>query len=142
MTLRCYSDILKIDSFEKRYEYLRIPALVGDSTFGSHRWLNQDFYRSKYWKQIRSKVILRDEGCDLGIIDRPILDRVIVHHMNPVTEQDIIDMSEVVYDPEYLICVSNTTHQAIHYGDSSLLTPSKHIERKPFDTVPWKKGAE
>jgi len=135
---KSYKELIKLDSFEERYRYLRLTGHVGEDTFGWDRYLNQLLYRSQRWKQTRDKVIIRDEGCDLGMPDRPIKGRVIVHHINPLTAQDIERDSEKLYDLDNLICVSHSTHNAIHYGDESqldILPP----ERTPNDTCPWKK---
>ena len=125
---------------EKRYsELITLPTgVVGTDTFGFDRYLNQSFYKSKIWKSIRDRIIVRDDGCDLGISDRRIPGRIYIHHLNPVTAKDIIDMTDYLTSPEYLICVSHTTHNAIHYGDESLLMLNP-IERKPNDTCPWRK---
>ena len=138
--IKTYSQMLEYETFEERFDFLKSTALVGESTFGGHRWLNQEFYTSPEWRKIRREVILRDNGCDLAIADRPILEGLIVHHINPLTEKDICEMSPLVIDPDYLVCVSKTTHNAIHYGDSNLLIPSNFIERTPFDTSPWRNG--
>lgn len=137
MKIRTYSELKRLKTFEERYKYLRLVGSVGESIFGSERYLNQDFYRSKEWKNIRSQVILRDNGCDLGIEGRDIFDKVIVHHMNPLTLEklkhgDFLD----AMDPEFLICVSLNTHNAIHYGDESLLT-KELVERRVGDTTLW-----
>ena len=136
---RRYSELRMMKTFEERFEYLKVIGLVGDETFGSNRFFNQSFYTSQTWKSIRNQVILRDNGCDLGIEDRPINGRmIIIHHMNPITLDDIENMTPNLLDPEYLICVSQLTHQALHYGDSKIL-PKGPIERFPNDTSPWRK---
>lgn len=142
MMIKTYSQMLERKTFEDRFDFLKTTAMVGDMTFGGHRWLNQDFYKSKAWRKVRRDVIIRDNGCDLAIEDRPISkeEGLIVHHINPITEKDIYEMTPLAFDPEYLVCVSTTTHNAIHYGDSNLLMPSTFIERTPFDTSPWRKG--
>lgn len=124
-------------SFEERYEYCRIAGIVGESTFGFDRYLNQALYASPQWKTVRRSVILRDNGCDLGIEDRPIGGKIFVHHLNPITEDEIEHGNEDIFDPEFLICVSAETHNAIHYGDKSLLTAMPDV-RRPGDTCPWK----
>ncbi len=134
-----YSHLKSLETFEDRFEYLRLKGEVGSATFGSARYINQDFYRSREWKDIRRDVILRDNGCDLGIQTRPIQGRVIIHHLNPITEDNLAHADLCLYDLENLICVSFVTHNAIHYGDSSLLFPEP-FERTPFDTCPWKGG--
>lgn len=134
---RCYSELIKIPTFEERFEYLKINGQVGEETFGSHRYLNQRFYTSDEWFRIRNYVIMRDLGCDLGIPDREIHGRIYVHHMNPITIEDILEHSDRLVNPDFLICVSRETHLAIHYGDKSLLIPGL-VERRPNDTCPWK----
>jgi hypothetical protein len=135
--IRTYTELIRLKTFEERYEYLRLSALIGEKTFGFERYLNQVFYRSPEWKRTRREVIRRDNGCDLGIDGRDIFDQVIVHHINPMTPEDIELDRDWIYDPEYLICVSDATHKAIHYGDKSkLITLPK--ERSMNDTCPWK----
>lgn len=139
-TIRTYSELIKIPTFEERYEYLRLGGRVGAATFGFDRYLNQIFYKSDDWLDSRDEVIIRDCGCDLGIPDREIPPgmRILVHHMNPLTEYDIIHRTKYLLDPEYLITTIDNTHNAIHYGDRSLLMAFAPIERKPFDTCPWR----
>lgn len=135
---RRYSELKKLKTFEEKFEYLKLSGVVGESTFGFDRYLNQDFYnRDPKWKAARSKVIIRDNGCDLGDPDHELYDKLIVHHMNPITEEDILVGSDKVYNPEFLISVSHRTHQAIHYGDKSLL-PKDPVTRKAGDTKLWK----
>ena len=138
MTLR-YSELIEIPSFEDRFEYARLIGRVGAETFGSARYTNQMFYRSNEWKRFRDAVIIRDEGCDLGIPGRLIHGRIIVHHLNPITEEDLYHGSPSLLDMENAICVSFITHQAIHYGDKDLLYQDP-VERYPNDTCPWKGG--
>lgn len=136
--MRTYTELQKLKTFEERFEYLKLNGVIGDRTFGGNRWMNQIFYQQiPEWKEARRKVIVRDLGCELGLADYPIRGRIIVHHMNPISKEDISERSEIVLDPEYLICVSQLTHDAIHYGDADLL-PKKYEERKPGDTCPWK----
>lgn len=136
--IRTYSELSKLKTFRERYEYLKLGGTVGEDTFGFDRYLNQIFYTSKEWKQIRNFVITRDNGCDLGIPDHKIIDDLIlVHHMNPITKDDIINKSEMLLNPEYLITTVKSTHDAIHYGDESLLVDD-YIERSKNDTCPWK----
>ena len=136
--IRTYSELIRFRTFEERFEYLRLDGKVGIETFGFDRYLNQMLYqRSKEWKSVRDKVIIRDCGCDLGIVDRPIYSKIIVHHMNPITKQDILNMTEFLLNPEYLICTILNTHNAIHYGDANLLIKNP-IERSVNDTCPWK----
>lgn len=138
MTIKSYSDLIALPTFKERYQYLRLKGSVGVDTFGFDRYLNQNFYRSAEWRRIRDHVIVRDNGCDLGIEDRMIPGRILIHHMNPITEKDIIHRSEILMDPEFLICVSHNTHNAIHYGDESLLIPEL-VVRTRNDTCPWKR---
>lgn len=135
--IRTYSELQRFSTFEERFKYLSLKGQVGEETYGFDRWINQRFYRSKEWKQIRDYVIVRDSGCDLGIIGREIPERIIVHHINPILVKDITDVSEYLINPEYLICTSNNTHQAIHYGDESLLI-LEPVQRTLHDTCPWK----
>lgn len=135
--IKTYTELIRISNYYDRFEYLKLKGFVGEQTFGWHRYINQMLYRSKRWKSTRDKVIIRDDGCDLGHPDYQIYDKVIIHHMNPITLEDIEEDRDYIYDPEFLICVSNNTHQAIHYGDKSLL-PSPLIERRPGDTCPWR----
>ena len=137
MMIRTYSNLIQIPSFEERYRYLKLSGKVGATTFGMERYLNQFFYNTDEWKQIRRHVILRDYGCDLAVRDREIMGLIFVHHMNPITKEDIVRRSNFLLDPEYLVCVSKNTHDAIHYGDESLLL-LPFIERRPNDTCPWK----
>lgn len=135
--MRTYTELSKLKTFKDRFDYVKLNGQVGGETFGSKRYLNQQFYRSKEWKTVRRNVIVRDNGCDLGIQDRPIQGKVIVHHLNPITPDDIISKSFKCLDPNNLITVSYNTHEALSYGDESLLIPEV-IERKPNDTCPWK----
>ena len=137
--IRTYSELSKLKTFRERYEYLKLDGTVGEETFGFDRYINQMFYKSEEWKRIRNYVITRDNGCDLGIPDRKIVDSVIlVHHMNPITKEDIINKNEILLDPEYLITTIKPTHDAIHYGDESLLAEDLVIRSKN-DTCPWKR---
>lgn len=138
MTIRNYTDLAKLKTFEERFGYLQLNGAVGVDTFGYDRYLNQFFYRSFRWKKVRDIVIVRDGGCDLGIEGRDIFGKIMIHHMNPITLKDLETESDILLNPEYLVCVSFDTHQAIHYGDISLL-PKDPIERKKNDTCPWKK---
>ena len=139
MSIRTYSELILLPTFEERYRYLRLGGQVGIETFGYDRWLNQNFYqRDEEWLAVRDFVIDRDNGCDLAMIDRPINTRVIVHHMNPITKDDILRRTKWLLDPEYLISTIKGTHDAIHYGDESSLILNP-IERRPFDTCPWKR---
>lgn len=136
--IKTYSNLIKIPSFEERYNYLRLTGVVGKETFGFDRYLNQNFYRSAAWKRVRDQVIVRDNGCDLGIEDRIIPGRILIHHMNPINDRDILDLSDFLLNPEYLICASHTTHNAIHYSDDNLLIKDPIIRTKN-DTCPWKR---
>ena len=137
--IRTYSELSTLPTFEERYRYLRLGGRVGEETFGFDRYLNQVFYKSAEWRKLRNEIILRDSGCDLGMIDREIGGLIYVHHMNPITEEDIVKRSEFLLNPEFLICVSKGTHDAIHYGDETLLITAP-IERKPNDTCPWRQN--
>ncbi len=136
--IRTYSELILLPTFQERYEYLKLSGQVGKETFGSDRYLNQLFYKDQEWLSVRDEVIIRDGGCDLGIEGRELDSYIIVHHMNPITKEDILNRTEILLDPEYLICVSKRTHDAIHYGDSGLLIPDPIIRTKN-DTCPWKK---
>lgn len=133
-----YSDLKQFSTFEERFDFLKLNGSVGEETFGFDRYINQKFYRSEEWKKIRNDVIVRDNGTDLGIKDKEIIGKIIVHHMNPITKEDIENREEWVFNPDYLICVSPETHRAIHYGDSDMISKTEIIERKPNDTCPWR----
>lgn len=135
--IRTYSKLITLPTFEERFRYLKLGGKVGEDTFGFDRYLNQVFYRSTKWKEIRDYVIIRDNGCDLGMEGHEIHQRILVHHMNPITKEDILRESEFLLDPEYMICTIKNTHDAIHYGDESLLITAP-IERRKNDTCPWK----
>ena len=135
--MRTYSELMKLKTFKERFEYLQLNGVVGEETFGFDRYLNQKFYQSKEWLDIKRQVLIRDEGRDLGIEGREVLGRVIVHHMNPIRKEDIIKRSAILLDPEYLICTCKRTHDAIHYGDDKILKPD-FVIRTPNDTCPWK----
>ena len=136
MIIRTYSELSRFSTFEDRYEYLKLGGQVGKSTFGFERYLNQGFYTSREWRQVRHHVIARDEGLDLGVEDYEIYDKIIIHHMNPMSPDDLIHGNEDILNPEYLISTSHKTHNAIHYGDKNLLQ-KPYIERKPGDTKLW-----
>lgn len=138
MSIKCYSELIQLPTFEERFQYLKLSARVGEDTFGFDRYMNQKFYRSPEWKRIRDQVIVRDSGCDLGILDRVIYGKILIHHMNPITEYDIRYLTDALLNPEYLICVTHTTHNAIHYGDEDLLI-KEPIVRTKNDTCPWKR---
>lgn len=135
--MRNYRELSRLKTFDERFEYLKIGGLVGESTFGFERYLNQTIYNSSKWRRLRNQIIIRDNGCDLSVEGYEIQGIIIVHHMNPISVDDLKDFSDDVFNPEYLICVSLTTHNAIHYGDKSLI-PQEPIERRPGDTCPWK----
>lgn len=135
--IRTYEELVKMASFEDRFNYLKLDGKVGNDTFGFDRYLNQRFYRSSEWRRVRREIIIRDDGYDLGIRDRPIVGRVYIHHMNPISSDDIIHSSDFLLNPNYLISVSLDTHNALHYGDISLIE-HKVVERKPNDTCPWR----
>ena len=135
--IRTYSELRKLNTFKERYDYLRLYGRVGKETFGFDRYLNQIIYKLPEWKSVRDKVIVRDCGCDLGMEGYEIGEKILVHHMNPITMDDIINHSQDIFNPEYLICVSHQTHNAIHYGDESQLIHGP-VERSPNDTCPWK----
>lgn len=142
-SIKTYSELITLPTFEERYKYLRLGGRVGEETFGFDRYLNQWLYHNKEWTDnVRPYIIFRDSGpdfcSDLGILDREIVGRIFVHHMNPITKEDILYRPDYVLDPEFLICCSKRTHDAIHYGDDSILIPS-FIERTPNDTCPWKR---
>lgn len=133
---RSYSELCRIETFEERFDYLKLGGEVGHATFGFDRWINQAFYTSQEWKSIRHHVILRDNGCDLGIRGYEINGALLIHHINPMESDDIIHGESWILDPEFLITTTQTTHNAIHYGDRSLLSV-KFVERKPGDTKLW-----
>ena len=132
-----YSELITLPTFEERYRYLKQSGIVAEETFGGHRYLNQVYYRSAEWRQTRNRVIIRDNGCDLGMEGYEIKDRVYIHHINPITEDDILNRSPALFDMDNLICVSFNTHQAIHYGDESMLPINHLTERTPGDTKLW-----
>lgn len=135
--IRTYSELITLPTFEERFEYLRLGGKVGAETFGFDRYLNQIFYKSDKWLSVRDKVIIRDNGCDLGIEGREIYGQILVHHMNPITMDDIVNHSSWILDPEYLITTVKNTHDAIHYSDESLLIKDP-IERRKNDMCPWR----
>lgn len=137
MMIRTYSELITLPTFEERYRYLRLDGTVGADTFGFDRIFNQRFYTSTEWRSVRNFVIVRDNGCDLGIDDRAINGRIIIHHLNPVTLEDIERHIDRLLDPEFLISVSHDTHNAIHYGDERLIVTAP-IERMRNDTCPWR----
>ena len=139
MTMRkTYTEMCSLPTFEERFRYLQLNGAVGSATFGSARYLNQALYKSDLWKRTKRKVILRDNGCDLGIEGREIMDKVYVHHINPISAEDILNRNPVIFDPENLVTVSLNTHNAIHYSSEDILVKLLE-ERKPNDTCPWRK---
>lgn len=136
--IRTYDEIIKRQTFLQRFNYLKLGDKIGKETFGYDRYLNQRFYKTPEWKKLRDEIIIRDDGCDLGHPDFPIYGRIIIHHMNPLTKDDILHSTEYLLDPKYLICVSHDTHNAIHYGSSDLLLIDEPVIRKPNDTCPWR----
>lgn len=135
--IRTYSELVTLPTFEERFNYLKLKGQVGKDTFGFDRWLNQIFYRDPEWKSVRDYVIVRDNGCDLGVDGYEINGRILVHHMNPISKEDILERSKYLLDPEFLISTIHNTHNAIHYGDEDLLIKTP-IERTKNDTCPWK----
>ena len=140
MNIRTYSELIQIPTFEERYEYLKLGGEIGVETFGFERYLNQRFYRSKEWKALRDEIIVRDNGCDLGVIGYEIYGKIYIHHMNPITADDIRNNTEYLMNPEFLISKTHNTHNAIHYGDSDLLNAAVPVERTKNDTCPWRQN--
>lgn len=136
--IRTYSELSRLKTFKERYEYLRLDGVVGENTFGFDRYLNQAFYKSKEWKDIRRFVIIRDNGCDLGVEGCEIYTNIIIHHMNPIRQDDILSRTDLLMNPEYLITTMLNTHNAIHYGTEELLAAAP-ISRSKNDTCPWKR---
>jgi len=137
MTYLTYDELIKFKTFEERFKYLQINGCCSEETFGGHRLLNQMLYRSPQWQDVRRRVIIRDNGCDLGIEDRPIQTKILIHHLNPITIEQVTHFDPAIFDLNNLICCSHATHNAIHYGSVDKLTPSNPIERKPGDTRLW-----
>lgn len=135
-TIRTYSELMRLETLKERFEYLKLRGVVGDATFGFDRYINQAFYRSRQWKDIRHEIIVRDNGCDLGVEGYEIHSRLIIHHMNPMAPIDITSGGTHILDPEFLITTTHSTHNAIHYGDERLL-PRELVERRPGDTKLW-----
>ena len=136
--MRTYSELIKLNTFEERFEYLKLDGKVGEDTFGFDRYFNQAMYHSPEWKEIRRMVLVRDEGCDLAIPDREIYGKIIVHHMNPITIEDLEEHNPDIFDPEFLVTTSKLTHDAIHFGDASFLVESEPATRTVNDTIPWR----
>ena len=137
--IRTYSELITFPTFEERFKYLQLEGSVGKDTFGYDRYLNQLFYKTAEWKRLRQDLIIRDNGCDLGVEGREIYGRIIIHHLNPITKDDIVRRTEYLLNPDFLICTTHNTHNAIHYGDESLLITSP-VERSKNDTCPWKRN--
>lgn len=134
-----YSEMITMSEFDDRFRYAKLDGQVGRDTFGFDRYLNQQFYRSKEWKRLRDQIIIRDNGCDLGVPGHEISGKIYIHHLNPLSPEDITKSTEKLFDPDNLVCVSAETHNAIHYGDESILEKNKIVERSPGDTCPWKR---
>lgn len=137
--IKTYSELITLPTFIERYRYLKLDGRIGEDTFGFDRYLNQVFYTSKEWRKLRNEIILRDNGCDLGVEGYDINDTILIHHINPITQKDILNRSDILMNPDYLICVTKSTHAAIHYGDESLLLVNTPIERRKNDTCPWRR---
>lgn len=137
MSIKTYSELITLPTFEERFNYLKLEGIVGESTFGFDRYLNQNLYKSQEWKSVRNKVIIRDNGCDLACEGYEIYGKVLIHHINPITVEDIINRNPIIFDLENLITTVHNTHNAIHYGDENLLIKGP-IERTKNDTIPWK----
>lgn len=136
--LKTYDELIKLKTFEERFDYLKIDGVVGEETFGFDRYINQKFYKSAEWREIRNYVIARDHGCDLGIPDREIRDEeILIHHLNPISKDDIINKTDLLLNPKYLITTVNNTHRAIHYGNKNMLSKGP-IERTKNDMCPWR----
>jgi hypothetical protein len=137
--IRTYSELIKYTTFEERFDYLKLSGSVGVATFGFDRYINQNFYKSQKWRSIREEVIIRDSCCDLGVEGHDIYKNIIIHHMNPISLDDICNVSDYLCNPEFLICTTLATHNAIHYGDESKIKNNKFIPRTKFDTCPWRR---
>ena len=136
--IKTYSELITLPTFHERFQYLKLSGNVGVDTFGYDRYLNQQFYKSAIWRRLRDQVILRDMGCDMAHPDFEIVGPIIVHHLNPITKSDVLEHSDYLLNPDFLVCVSDETHKAIHYGDESLLLNAEPVIRRPFDTCPWR----
>lgn len=135
--IRTYSELIRLKTFEERFKYLSLKGFVAEETFGFDRYLNQKFYRSKEWKALRDQIIVRDMGCDLGLAGYEIVGNILIHHMNPILQKDIINQTDYLLNPEYLICTTHETHNAIHYGNDIAFS-KEPIQRKLNDTCPWR----
>lgn len=136
--IRTYSELISIPTYIERFRYLKLSGRIGEDTFGYDRYLNQQLYKSPIWRRLRSQVITRDLGCDLAHPDFEIVGSIIIHHLNPITKSDVLERSDYLLNPEFLVCVSDNTHKAIHYGDESLLMDFEPVVRVPNDTCPWR----
>ena len=136
--IRTYSELIKLETFEERFHYLELSGTVGAETFGFDRYLNQNFYTSDEWKRLRNQIIIRDNGCDLGVPGYDIHTVILIHHMNPISVKDVLAHNDLLINPEYLITTRLSTHNGIHYGDDSVLQSYSVIERRPGDTCPWR----
>ena len=139
MSVRTYTELISLPTFEERFRYLKLDGKIGEATFGFQRWVNQEFYHSSEWLSFRDDVIIRDNGCDLGIAGHEIFGPVLIHHINPITYEDIINRNPCVFDLENVICTQLKTHNAIHYGDENILI-LKPVQRSRNDTCPWRKN--
>ena len=139
MMIRNYSELITLRTFKERFEYLKLDGIVGEETFGFDRYMNQIFYKSKEWASVRREVIIRDNGCDLGVDGYEIHGKILIHHMNPINLSDIVHKTDELLNPDYLITTVLSTHNAIHYGDASLL-PALPVERRAYDTCPWRRN--
>lgn len=137
--IRNYSELITLRTFKERFEYLKLDGIVGEETFGFDRYMNQIFYKSKEWASVRREVIVRDNGCDLGVDGYEIHGKILIHHMNPINLSDIVHKTDELLNPDYLITTVLSTHNAIHYGDASLL-PALPVERRANDTCPWRRN--
>lgn len=136
--IKSYSDLIVLKTFEERFKYLEIGGQIGIDTFGFNRYLNQTFYTSYKWQKVRDQVILRDNGMDLGVDGYPVNGKIVIHHINPITVEDVIEQNPDIFNLDYLISCSHQTHNALHYGDEGYLERFKVIERRPNDTIPWR----
>lgn len=135
--IKTYSELIRIPTFEERYQYLKLCGKIAEETFGFRRWLNQEFYHSKEWLRFRNKIIIRDNGCDLALEGFEIFDSIIIHHLNPITYEDILNRNPCVFDPDNVVSTKLSTHNAIHYGDEALISHIP-VERTKNDTCPWR----
>ena len=138
--IRYYSELIQLPTFKERFEYLKLSGSVGKATFGYDRYLNQNFYKSREWKRLRDEIIVRDNGCEMGLEGFEIRGRILIHHMNPIVDDDIVNVSDYLMNPDYLICVSHDLHNAIHYGNDDILRAKNFQPRRLNDTCPWKEN--